>query len=313
MTEVKLGANCWNQYTSWPALREAGIRADHLGFDSVWTWDHLYPIVGDHQGPIFEGYMTLAAWAEATERATVGLMVGANTFRNPAQVAKIVTALDHISNGRAILGIGGAWFETEHEGLGIEFGKSPGERLNWLDEAVQIMRGMLDGTRPSGRKFYKADQALNLPLPVQEHLPILVGGGGERKTLRTVAKYADACNLGGGVANVKRKDEILRRHCEEVGRDESEIERTVGAGTAIIRDSADEARHVFTEMFAGNGRAEPWRNQPVGTVDDVVEHLRPFGEIGFRHVIVGFPPPHDAETMERLISEVKPRLAEAWA
>ena len=313
MTDVKIGANCWNQYTEWADLREAGIRADRLGFDSVWTWDHLYPIVGDPEGPIFDGYLTLAAWAEATERATVGLMVGANTFRNPAVVAKMATTLDHISNGRAVLGIGGAWFETEHRGLGIEFGSSPGERLRWLDEAVQIMRGMLDGTRPSGSRYYTANDALNLPRPVQAHLPILVGGGGERRTLRTVAKYADACNLGGGVANVKRKDEILRRHCEEVGRDESEIERTVGVGTVIIRDTREDAQRAFAEMFDRNGNAEAWRNQPVGTVDDVVEHLRPFGDIGFRHLIVGFPPPHDAETMERLMTEVKPRLAEAWA
>jgi len=315
MTEagIKLGANCWNQYTTWADLREAGIRADKLGFDSLWTWDHLYPIVGSHTGPIFEGWLTLAAWAEATERATVGLMVGANTFRNPAIVARMATTLDHISGGRAVLGIGGAWFETEHRGLGIEFGSSPGERLRWLDEAVQIMRGMLHGERPSGSEFYKAREALNLPLPLQEHLPILIGGGGERKTLRIVAKYADACNLGGDVETVKRKDEILRRHCEEVGRDESEIERTAGVGTVIIRDSADEARRAFAEMFARNGKADAWRHQPVGTVDDVVEHLRPFGEIGFRHLIVGFPPPHDTESMERLISEVKPRLAEAWA
>jgi len=177
MTEggVKLGANCWGQYTDWPSLREAGIRADRLGFTSLWTWDHLYPIVGDHEGPIFEGYLTLAAWAEATERATVGLMVGANTFRNPAVVAKKITTLDHISGGRAVLGIGGAWFETEHRGLGIEFGGSPGERLRWLDEAVQIMRGMLDGKRPSGSRYYSADRALNLPLPIQERLPILIG------------------------------------------------------------------------------------------------------------------------------------------
>ena len=111
---VKFGALVWNQYTDWPAMREAGIRAERLGFDSLWTWDHLYPIVGDHEGPIFDGYLTLAAWAEATERATVGLMVGANTFRNPAVVAKMATTLDHISNGRAVLGIGAAWFETEH-------------------------------------------------------------------------------------------------------------------------------------------------------------------------------------------------------
>src|SRR5918996_4826283 len=235
MTEpIRLGALCWNQYAEWPSLREAGLRAERLGYDGLWTWDHLYPIVGSHEGPIFEGWLALAAWAEATERTTVGLMVGANTFRNPAIVAKMVTTLDHISQGRAVLGIGGAWFETEHRGLGIEFGGSPGERLRWLDEAVQIMRSMLRGERPSGSKFYAAKDALNLPPPVQKRLRILVGGGGERRTLRTVAKYADACNLGGGVANVKRKDEILRRHCEEVGRDESEIERTANVGTVII-------------------------------------------------------------------------------
>jgi alkanesulfonate monooxygenase SsuD/methylene tetrahydromethanopterin reductase-like flavin-dependent oxidoreductase (luciferase family) len=308
---LKLGANCWGQYTDWPALSEAGVRADRLGYDSLWTWDHLYPIQGDHRGPIFEGWLTLAAWAEATEKVTVGLMVGANTFRLPTLVAREVTTLDHISEGRAVLGIGGAWFETEHEGLGIEFGSSPGERLRWLAEAVPIMRGMLDGTKPSGSKHYRADEALNEPRPVQAHLPILIGGGGERKTLRIVAQWADACNLGGGFDNVKRKDEILRRHCDEVGRDESEIERTVGAGTPVIRDDPAEAQRVLEEIFAHNGGAEPWRNQPVGTPEQVAEQLRPFLTIGFRHLIFGFPSPYDAETMERLITEVKPMLAAA--
>ena len=306
---IKLGANCWGQYTDWPSLREAGIRADGLGFDSLWTWDHLHPIVGSHEGPIFEGWLTLAAWAEATERATIGLMVGANTFRNPALVAKMATTLDHISAGRAVLGIGGAWFETEHRAFGIEFGGSPGERLRWLEEAVRIMRGMLHGERPSGDRFYTADSVRNDPIPVQEHLPILIGGGGERKTLRIVARYGDACNLGGGFENVKRKDEILRRHCEEVGRDESEIERTVGVGTCIIRDDPAEAQRVFEAMFAGNGNAKPWDNQAVGTPDQVAEKLRPFAEIGFRHMIAGFPSPYDAESMERLVTEVRPMLS----
>jgi alkanesulfonate monooxygenase SsuD/methylene tetrahydromethanopterin reductase-like flavin-dependent oxidoreductase (luciferase family) len=306
---IKLGANCWGQYTDWASLRAAGVRADSLGYDSIWTWDHLYPIVGSHEGPIFEGWLVLTAWAEATERATVGLMVGANTFRNPALVARMATTLDHISGGRAVLGIGGAWFETEHRGLGIEFGSSPGERLRWLEEAVQIMRGMLHGERPSGSRYYAAREALNLPLPIQEHLPILVGGGGERKTLRIVAKYADACNLGGGFENVKRKDEILRRHCAEIGRDESEIERTVGIGTCIIRDDPTEARRVFEATFDHNGAAERWRNQPVGTPEQVAEKLRPFLGIGFRHLIAGFPSPYDPESMERLVTEVKPMLA----
>ena len=311
MSDIKIGALCWNQYTDWASLREAGIRAERLGYDSLWTWDHLYPIVGDHNGPIFEGWLTLAAWAEATERATVGLMVGANTFRNPAIVAKMVTTLDHISNGRAVLGIGGAWFETEHTGLGIPFGGSPGERLRWLEEAVQIIRGMLHGERPSGSRFYDARDALNLPAPVQERLPIIVGGGGEKKTLRIVARYADGCNVGGGFENVKRKDEILRRHCTDVGRDESEIERTTNVGACVIRDDPAEARRVATEIFARNGGAELWKNQLVGSVDEVVENLSRYPPIGFRHIIAGFPSPYDEESMERLVTEVKPRLAEA--
>ena len=305
---VKIGALAWNQYTPWSDLREAGIRADRLGFDSIWTWDHLYPIVGSHEGPILEGWLTLAAWAERTEHAQIGLMVGANTFRNPAFVAKMATTLDHISGGRAILGIGGAWFETEHRAYGLEFGGSPGERLRWLEEAVKIMRGMLHGETPSGERYYTTHQVRNDPAPVQDLLPLLIGGGGEKKTLRIVARYADACNVGGGFDNVKRKDEILRRHCEEVGRDESEIERTAGMGMCIIRDDPAEAQRLAEEIFAHNGNAEPWKNQMIGTPEQVAEVMRPFLGIGFRHFIVGFPSPHDAETMERLIREVKPEL-----
>ena len=311
MTEVKIGALAWGQYTDWPALREAGVGADRLGYDSIWTWDHLYPIVGSADGPIFEGWLTLAAWAEATEQARIGLMVGANTFRNPALVAKMATTLDHISGGRAVLGIGGAWFETEHRAFGIEFGSSPGERLRWLDEAVRIMRGMLHGEEPSGDSFYAARSVRNDPPPVQDRLPILVGGGGERKTLRIVAKYADGCNLGGGIENVRRKDEVLREHCRAVGRDESEIERTVGVGICVIRDDPAEAERVAKDIFARNGDARPWQDQLVGTPQQVADKLRPFLDIGFGHFIVGFPSPYDRESLERLIREVKPMLVEA--
>ena len=217
---LKLGALLWNQYTDWLAMRDAAVRADELGYDSLWTWDHLYPIVGSSEGPILEGWLTLAAWAEATSHAKLGLMVGANPFRNPALVAKMATTLDHISAGRAILGIGAAWFGEEHEAYGFEFGASPGERLRWLEEAAPIMRGMLRGERPSGQSRYATREVRNEPAPIQAHMPLLIGGGGERKTLRIVAQYADACNVGGGFENVKHKDEVLRRHCEEIGRDE---------------------------------------------------------------------------------------------
>jgi alkanesulfonate monooxygenase SsuD/methylene tetrahydromethanopterin reductase-like flavin-dependent oxidoreductase (luciferase family) len=288
--------------------RHAAVEADRLGYDTLWTWDHLYPIVGSDDGPMFEAWTSIAAWADATQDIHIGLMVGANPFRNPALVAKMATTLDHISNGRAILGIGGAWFETEHQAFGIEFGGSPGERLRWLEEAVRIMRGMLHGEEPSGDKFYAAQGVRNNPPPVQDTLPLLIGGGGEKRTLRIVARYADACNFGGGIEKVRRKDAILRQHCAEVGRNEAEIERTTGAGVAMIRDDPAEAQRLFNRLFERNGGARPWENQMVGTPEQVADKLRPFIETGFRHLIFNFPAPVDAESMERLIRDVKPML-----
>ena len=309
MSDVKLGALCWNQYTDWPSLLAAGERADRLGYDTLWTWDHLYPIVGSDDGPIMEGWLTLAAWAQATERIRIGLMVGANTFREPALTAKMATTLDHISNGRAILGIGGAWFETEHEAYGIAFGDGFPERLRWLGEALPIMRGMLHGERPTATgPRYAAKAVRNDPMPIQEHLPIVIGGSGEQVTLKLVARYGDANNVGGGIANVKRKDAILVQHCETVGRDPAEIERTTGLGTVVIRDSRADAERVQREIAARNGGAEIWKDQPVGTPEDVAEKIAPFLDIGYRHLIAGFPSPYDEETMTRFATEVRPLL-----
>ena len=313
---IKLGALCWNQYTDWPSFLEAGKRADRLGFDSLWTWDHLYPIVGANEGPMFEGYLTLAAWAMATERITVGLMVGANPFRNPAVVAKMATTLDHISGGRAVLGIGSAWFETEAHAFGLEFGESPGERLRWLGEALPVIRGMLHGEEPSAAgRHYHADSVLNNPLPLQHRLPLLVGGGGEKVTLKLVARYADACNVGAaaGIDVVRRKEAALRQHCLDVGRDEAEIERTLNLGPIIIRNTREEALDVLSASFAANGGAQTWASrrpdqQPLGPPERIAESLAPFVELGYRHVITGFPSPYDEETMVRLVEEVRPLL-----
>jgi alkanesulfonate monooxygenase SsuD/methylene tetrahydromethanopterin reductase-like flavin-dependent oxidoreductase (luciferase family) len=309
VTEIKIGALCWNQYTDWPSLLQAGIRADELGYTSLWTWDHLYPIVGSHEGPIFEGWLTLAAWAQATERIRIGLMVGANTFREPALTAKMATTLDHISNGRAILGIGAAWFETEHEAYGLAFGDGFPERLRWLGEALPIMRGMLHGERPTATGPRYAVRAVrNDPPPIQAHLPLLIGGDGEKVTLKLVARYGDACNIGDGIDNVRSKDAILVQHCESVGRDPAEIERTTGLGTVIIRDSRAEAEHIQRQVAATNGDAPVWRDQPIGTPEDVAEKLAPFLDIGYRHLIAGFPAPYDEESMTRFATEVRPLL-----
>lgn len=309
MTEVKIGALCWNQYTDWPSLLRAGIRADELGFDTLWTWDHLYPIVGSPDGPILEGWMTLAAWAQATERVRIGLMVGANTFREPTLTAKMATTLDHISGGRAILGIGGAWFETEHAAYGLPFGDGFPERLRWLGEALPVMRGMLHGDRPTAAgPRYAATAVRNDPPPIQERLPILIGGGGEQVTLKLVARYGDANNVGGGIENVRRKEAILLQHCETVGRDPSEIERTTGIGSVIIRDSRAEAERVQRDIFTKNGKAPQWTDQPIGTPEEVAAIVAPFVELGYRHLIAGFPAPVDDESMTRFATEVRPLL-----
>jgi alkanesulfonate monooxygenase SsuD/methylene tetrahydromethanopterin reductase-like flavin-dependent oxidoreductase (luciferase family) len=312
VADVKLGVLCWNQYTDWPSLLEAGRRADRLGYDTLWTWDHLYPIVGDSHGPMFEGWLTLTAWAQATERIRIGLMVAANTFREPALTAKLATTLDHISGGRAILGVGAAWFEEEHLAFGIPFGSGFPERLRWLGEALPVMRGMLHGERPTAAgPRYAAKDVRNDPLPLQERLPIVVGGGGEQVTLKLVARYADANNVGGGFESVKRKEAVLVQHCETVGRDPAEIERTTNIGTVIIRDSRAEAERVHAAAFERNGSADRWTHQPIGTPEDVAEFIAPYLGIGYRHLIAGFPSPYDEESMTRLATEVRPMLERA--
>ncbi len=306
---LKLGADCWNQFTDWPSFLAAMQRADRLGYDSLWVPDHVYPPAGDPNGAIFEPYMAIAPVAALTKRATVGLMVGANTYRNPALVAKMITTLDHISDGRAILAIGSAWHEIEHAGFGFEFGESPGERLRWLKEALPVMRGMLDGTRPSAAgDHYQMDEVVNEPAPIQSHLPLLIGGSGPKVTLRLVAQYADICNIGGSPDDVREKDAVLVAHCESIGRDEREIERSIDVGVPMIRDSRSEASSAHAKIFAHNGNATLWENQPVGTADDVFEFLAPYVALGYRHLVFYFPAPFDEETMTRLANEIRPRL-----
>ncbi len=310
MTDLSLGILLWNQASEWRPMVEAAKRVDALGYDSLWAWDHLYAIYGDPYQPIFEGYALLGAYAMVTERARLGLLVGANTFRNPGVVAKSVTTIDHLSGGRAICGLGGAWFELEHTAHGIDFGSGFGQRLDWLDEAAGVVRRLLDGrevTYESAKYRFRA--ARHNPLPVQRHLPIMIGGGGEKKTLRTVAKYADIWNVFGDPETVARKDGILREHCADVGRDPGAITRTVGS-KIIIRDSRAEAERVWAEQMAHNKTPrEDWDGPEtlwLGTVDEIAEKMLGYVRVGFASVLVELPAPYDMETIERLIGEVKP-------
>ena len=311
--ETRLGILLWSQATDWDDFERAAIKVDELGYAHLWTWDHLHAIFGDPYQPIFEGWITLGAWAKVTRRARLGLLVGANTFRNPALVAKLATTLDHISHGRAILGIGGAWFELEHTEYGIDFGRSPGERLTWLDEAAGIMRGMLDGeivSAPEGGRYAVRNVRL-LPRPVQEHLPIMIGGGGEKKTLRTVARYADMWNGMGSPETLARKIDVLKRHCQDVGRNFGQIELTVGC-KPIIRSTEAEARRVWEAQMEHNRTPMSdviddhtfW----VGTPEQVAQEMISRRALGFRTFIAELAAPFDDETIERWIGEVKPMV-----
>ncbi len=307
--QAKIGVLVWNQYTDWPSMRDFGERADALGYDSLWTWDHLYPIIGDPAGPFLEGYMVLAGWSQQTTRPTIGLMVGANTFRNPGLVVKMATTLDHLSGGRAVLGIGAAWFETEHKAFGMEFGASPGERIGWLDEAVELMRSMLrDGVGSARGEHYQARDVRNDPAPIQSQLPILIGGAGERKTLRTVAQFADAWNVALVTPEeAAAKDAVLRRWCDEVGRDPDEIERTLSLGPMVIRDDADEAAGIVARIRETNPKME--RKVLTGSGAEITELCGRYVSAGFRHLIFHAAAPYDHETLERFANEVKPNLS----
>ncbi|MEA2537273.1 MAG: hypothetical protein QOF11_1507 [Chloroflexota bacterium] len=310
---TQFGAQLWSQATDWPRFRAAALEADAAGWDSLWTWDHLMAIQGPWRQPIFEGWTTLAAWAALTERVRLGLMVGANTFRNPGLTAKLATTLDHISEGRAILGIGGAWFEREHDAHGIDFGASVGERLDRLDEAVGIIRRLLDGESVDhAGPAYRFHEAEHLPRPIQAHLPILIGGSGPKKTLRSVARHADAWNTSGTLEEVAARDAILREHCLAVGRDHTEIERTVSF-PILIRDRVADATTAFDGLLEHN-RMEggiAGMNVPVllGPPAEIAAAIEPYRRLGFGTVIVRLPAPYDSETLSR-IGEVRTALDE---
>ena len=306
---MRFGAQLWSQQTTWPQFRDAALRAERAGWDSVWTWDHLLAIFGPWEQPILEGWSTLAATAAVTDNVRLGLMVGANTFRYPGITAKLATTLDNISQGRAVLGIGGAWFEREHDAFGIEaWGSGFGERLDRLDESVGIMRRLLAGERFSHEgTYYRLDDALCEPRPIQPRLPILIGGSGPKKTLRTTARYADAWNTAGTAEEVRGRVDILRGHCADVGREFGEIELTMSF-PIVIRDTATAAEAAYAEVLAANGTDTLDVPTLLGSPQLVADGLAPFAEMGFTTTIARLPGPYDLETIDRM-GEVAERLA----
>jgi F420-dependent oxidoreductase-like protein len=312
---MKFGAAFWTHRTGWPDLRDACRAAEEAGFETVWVDDHLLADEGVWTDPKLEGWATLAALASITTKVRLGLLVGANTFRNPGLTAKLATTLDHVSGGRAILGIGGGWFAREHEAFGLPFGRGFGERLDRLDEAVMLIRRLLDGERVThDGRFYQMREAICLPRPLQERMPIMIGGSGPTKTLRTTARFADMWNGYGEAQRIEATSAVLRERCVEIGRPFDAIARTVTMDV-VIRDSADAAKAEFAEISARHGiegRAfsdgTPRGLNAGGPPDLVADYLRPFADLGVAEVMWIFRWPFDRESIGGL-PEVRARLA----
>jgi F420-dependent oxidoreductase-like protein len=269
-----------------PTLARVARQADDVGFDSIWVMDHFFQIrgVGPAEEPMLEGWTALGFLAANTSRARLGLMVGGVHYRLPGLWVKAATTLDVLSGGRAWLGIGAAWNQDESESLGFPF-PPLGERFEMLEETLQIANEMFKGERGSegefhGRQFH-ARRLMNSPQSISRpRVPIMIGGGGERKTLRLVARYADATNVFGGPTAIHHKYEVLRQHCEEIGRDPDEIERSTLQGISLARE----------------------------TPAQVVDRFGELADAGAQHVIVSLHDVDDPTNLETIGREVIPQL-----
>ena len=230
-------------------VAQQAVEAESSGFDTVLLMDHFYqlPMLGAPDNAMLECYTLLSALSQHTKKVRLSALVTGNTYRNPTLLAKIVTALDVVSKGRAQLGIGAGWYELEHDSLGFEFGTFT-DRFERLEEALQIITGMLRGDRPTlDGKWYTVRDAINSPAPIG-HIPLMIGGGGERKTLRMAAQYADESNIICAIDEIPRKLAALDEHCARLGRDRSEI--TVSYQTsACIAPTNDEAERELDDAI----------------------------------------------------------------
>ena len=307
---LKLGAQVLTYGSPWADALETALLVDRLGYDYLWGHDHLYSTGGDPYQPFLEGWTTLAAWAALTSRIRLGLLVGANTFRNPGVVAKMAVTIDHVSGGRSILGLGAGNVAFENEAHGIDPGRTLGERLDWFEEAMAIITALLAGEEVShASDKYRFDRVRHAPRPVQERIPIVIGAAGERRGLRIAARHADIWQWFAGTHELdlfRHKQQVLRRHCDSEGRDESTIERMIGC-KFICRGSADEARRVAEELVAVHKWPAPiWDVVWAGTPQQVADWLTPFVETGAGSFSPQIGWPYDHETIERLVGEVKP-------
>lgn len=310
---LQIGFQVWAQNVSWSDLMAAGSEIEDRGFDSLWSNDHFFPLAGYElevneqlEGPMFEGWMTLAGFVARTRRIRLGCMVSAAGYRSPGLLVKMATTLDHAAGGRLVLGIGAGWYDRDHVGFGYEY---PGvaERLDRLEETAIAVRRLLDGeiVTMDGR-WVRMVSARNDPAPFQDRLPLLVGGSGERRTLPIVARYAGWWNGEGTPSEIARKNAIVDRLCRAAGRSPAEVVRTVGIPPPLVSESRAEAVALLTDTLVKHGmpledaRKSVAGSEVVGPLDQVAEALVRYAGAGAAQVVFDWPPPFDGETLDAL-------------
>ena len=292
----------------WQRAVEVAQLAERLGYDSLWIYDHFHNVPRPAHEAVFECWTTMAAISQLTSTIRLGQMVGCNSYRNPGVLAKITSNLDVISGGRLDWGIGAGWYENEYRAYGFDFPK-PKDRIGMLEETVQIVRSMW--TEPEttfSGKYYDLKRANCDPKPLQEPTPpIWIGGGGEQLTLRVVAKYANCSNFGGPPEMWAHKRDVLRQHCDDVGRDPDEI-RMTWSPEVFIRETEAEVEAAGSLAVWGQP-AEEWRaNNLVGTVEQVAEKIRTYVDLGCRGFIPWCSDYPDTTSLELLATQVMPEF-----
>ncbi len=292
----------------WNVAVDVALRAEQLGFHSIWLYDHFHNVPRPAHEAVFECWTTMAAISQRTSRIRLGQMVGCNSYRNPGLLAKITSTLDVISGGRLEWGIGAGWYENEYRGYGYEFPK-PKDRIGMLRESVEIVKSMWTNAETTyDGKYYKTVRANCDPKPLQKPTPpVWIGGGGEQLTLRVVAEHADCSNFGGKPNEWAHKREILKGHCAAVGRDEAEIRKT-WSPEVFIRSTEKELAERTKGGLWGDS-VDNWRdNNLVGTPEQVAEKIATYVSLGCSGFIPWCADYPDTETMELLATKVMPQF-----
>ncbi|HEU5085863.1 MAG TPA: LLM class F420-dependent oxidoreductase, partial [Roseiflexaceae bacterium] len=295
------------------AMTRVGQAAEAAGFDSIWVYDHFHTVPQPTLETTFECWTITAGLSRDTKTIKIGQMVTCNGYRNPALLAKIASTVDVMSNGRLLCGLGAGWYEHEWRAYGYGFPDVP-ERMRAFREAVEIVVRMWTEEKPVFKgKYYTIDGAINQPKGVQKpHIPLWLGGGGEKVTLKLVAKWAQACNVGGGNPDVVRqKLEVLKQHCQEQGRDYNEITKSTSFNIVLLDEGADVEKSTEKIRATYGWSVEQMKQQAVvGSADQVAARIQAVVDAGANYIITYFPRvAYDHSMMERFAREVMPRFS----